>query len=93
MGRLAFDTAVVVAPASAVDRQHVSAARRTSSRHPSPTARAIRNTPAPLTTAPMTRATRSPDGARRSAVMAASSSTWTRTRGSSAPRWRRRATL
>ena len=40
-------------------------------RHPSPAARAIRNNPAPTTTAPMARATRSPAGARRSTVMAA----------------------
>jgi hypothetical protein len=40
-------------------------------RHPSPAARAIRNSPAPPTTAPMARATRSPAGARRSTVMAA----------------------
>ena len=39
--------------------------------HPSPTARAIRNNPAPTTTAPMARATSSPTGARRSTVMAA----------------------
>jgi hypothetical protein len=32
---------------------------------------AIRNNPAPMTTAPMARATRSPAGARRSTVMAA----------------------
>src|SRR5271157_5462507 len=40
-------------------------------RHPSPAARAIRNNPAPTTTAPMARATRSLAGARRSTVMAA----------------------
>jgi hypothetical protein len=40
-------------------------------RHPSPAARPIRNNPAPTTTAPMARATRSPAGARRSTVMAA----------------------
>ena len=40
-------------------------------RHPSPAACAIRNNPAPTTTAPMARATRSPAGARRSTVMAA----------------------
>jgi hypothetical protein len=39
--------------------------------HPSPTARAIRNNPAPTTTAPMARAKSSPTGARRSTVMAA----------------------
>src|SRR5690348_12371818 len=37
-------------------------------RHPSPAARAIRNSPAPRTAAPMARATRSPAGARRSTV-------------------------
>ena len=42
-----------------------------SRRHPSPAARAIKNKPAPTTTAPMARATRSPAGARRSTVMAA----------------------
>jgi hypothetical protein len=36
-----------------------------------PAARAIRNNPAATATTPMTRATRSPAGARRSAVMAA----------------------
>jgi hypothetical protein len=40
-------------------------------RHPSPAARAIRNNPAPTTTAPMARAMCSPAGARRSTVMAA----------------------
>jgi hypothetical protein len=40
-------------------------------RHPSLVASAIRNNPAPTTTAPMARATRSPAGARRSTVMAA----------------------
>ena len=40
-------------------------------RHPSPGARAIRNNPAPTTTTPMTRAMRTPAGARCSAVMAA----------------------
>src|SRR5437667_10056190 len=40
-------------------------------RHPSPAARAISNDPAPRATAPVARATRSPDGARRSTVMAA----------------------
>src|SRR6266436_990349 len=40
-------------------------------RHPSPAARAIRNNPAAMTTAPVARATRSPAGARRSTVMAA----------------------
>src|SRR5216683_2261196 len=40
-------------------------------RHPSPAASAIRNDPAPTTTAPMARATRSPAGARRSTVIAA----------------------
>src|SRR5581483_3776397 len=39
--------------------------------YPSPTARAIKNNPAPITTAPMARATRSLPGERRSAVMAA----------------------
>ena len=39
--------------------------------HPSPAARAIRTNPAPTTTAPTARATRSPAGARRSPVMAA----------------------
>jgi hypothetical protein len=38
-------------------------------RHPSPAARAIRNNPAPTTTAPLARATRSPAGARRSLVI------------------------
>ena len=37
--------------------------------HPSPTARTARTTPAPTQTAPVNRATRSPAGARRSAVM------------------------
>jgi hypothetical protein len=37
----------------------------------SPTARAIRNNPAPMTTAPMARATYSAAGASRSMVMAA----------------------
>lgn len=45
--------------------------RTSSARHPSAPALAIRNNPAPMTTAPMTRATRSPSGARRSTVMAA----------------------
>src|SRR5258708_24161369 len=40
-------------------------------RHPSPTARSMTNNPAPTTTAPMAGATRAPDGARRSMVMAA----------------------
>ena len=44
-------------------------------RHPSPAARAIRNNPAPTTTTPMARATRSPAGARRSTVMAAPTTT------------------
>jgi hypothetical protein len=39
-------------------------------RHPSPPTRAIKNNPAPTTTAPVARATRSPAGARRSTVMA-----------------------
>ena len=39
--------------------------------HPTPAARAIRTSPVPTTPAPMARATRSPAGARRSAVMAA----------------------
>jgi hypothetical protein len=40
-------------------------------RQPSPAACAIKNSPAPMMTAPIARATRSPAGARRSMVMAA----------------------
>src|SRR5713101_4042159 len=47
-------------------------------RHPSPAARAIRNNPAPTTTAPMARATRSPAGARRSTVMPAATTAMAR---------------
>jgi hypothetical protein len=47
-------------------------------RHPSPAACATRNSPAPTMTAPMARATRSPAGARRSAVMAAVTAAITR---------------
>lgn len=45
---------------------------------PSPAARAIRNSPAPMATAPVARATRPPAGARRSAVMAAATTAITR---------------
>jgi hypothetical protein len=47
-------------------------------RHPSPAARAIRHSPAPMAAAPMARATRSPAGARRSMVMAAVTAAITR---------------
>ena len=56
-------------------------------RLPSPAARAIRNNPAPTTTAPMARATRSQGGARRSRVMAAV--TTAIVRGSMTPMMRR----
>jgi len=39
-------------------------------RHPGPAACAMRNNPAPTTTGPTARTTRSPAGARRSTVMA-----------------------
>ena len=52
------------------DRDARASGQRTKT-HPKPTARTNRNTPAAMTTAPMPRATRSPPGARRSAVMAA----------------------
>src|SRR5436190_704825 len=52
--------------------------RNTAHRHPSPVATAIRYTPTPTTTAPMNRATRTPAGAKRSAVMAAATTAITR---------------
>jgi hypothetical protein len=56
---------------AALEAEIVESCRSLRIDHPSPAARAIRNNPAPTTTAPIARAVRSSAGARRSTVMAA----------------------